>query len=425
MLEILGFIFWLSLFYMIILKAKFFKDEILDTQKKIILFTIKMLASCLYAYIVWHYYDGGDAMGYFVQGKYFYNMYHEISPKAFWDLMLEPNVGLYPDYRLDGIYKNSIYWTNNGSCFMARFNALLFFVSGGSYYTHSIIYGFVSFTGLFYLYKFCKNIAVDKALYFAIILFLVPSIVFWGAGIHKEAFTHLCLGMIMYYGDRYMNHRNIKDLSIVLLAMLVMYYIRNYVIFLLIPAGISYYITQFKNRSVAMTYTLVYLLILALAWIVNSMLSETGLIYRIVRMQSEFISGGGQSVINEKPMVPTLYGFLQFAPRAFVNAFFRPFFTDCYKVLIWISSIEMYFIYLLLIFSWVKFQKKCSTQQWNVALFFIVFGFTYCMLLGYLVNTFGAMVRYKSSALPFLLCGIVFMLDLSKLPDILKHYKKK
>lgn len=423
MLEILGFIFWLVLFYVIVLKAGFFKDDVLNTRNRFVLFSIKMIASCAYAWIVWEYYDGGDTMGYFVQGRFFHNVFHESGAAAFWQLMLQPNIGRYPDTELDYIYKNSIYWTNNGSCFMARFNAFLFFVSGGSYYTHSIIYGFLSFTGLYAMYKFCKALAPAKSSLFAIALFLVPSIVFWGAGIHKEAFAHLCLGFGLYGSYLFAKTKNYKYVLLVVAALILMYYIRNYVVMLMLPAALGYYLSIKGNWNIISTYIAVYSVGILATWMVNSLVSETGLIYRIVGMQNEFISGGGRSVINEKPMVPTLYGLIQFAPRAAVNAFFRPFFQDCYKALTWFSFVELYLMYTVMILYSLKSKIEKDLNLKKIGIFFIIFAVTYFIFLGYLVNTFGAMVRYKASALPFFLCGFIFLIDSNKISGIFKNYK--
>jgi hypothetical protein len=96
-------------------------------------------------------------------------------------------------------------------------------------------------------------------------------------------------------------------------------------------------------------------------------------------------------------------------PNGLLNLGIRPLPTDCIKSNFWcfLAMVESYFFLALIIYCGIRIQWKKLTQN-NIALFCLSFTLFVSIVIGLIVNNAGAMVRYKSIILPFLLLGLYF-----------------
>lgn len=427
--EAIGFLIWIAIIYFIITHFSFFKDNYLTNKKIIFFFTFKFIFGCAYSYIIFYSYMAGDSLGYFNQGLYFYNIIENQGWREFASILLQPNTGSYPEAQLSKYYANAIYWTNNGSCLMARFNAVFHIISGHFYLTHTLLYSFISFIGLIGIYKTTTHYFRDKKAWIAGSIMLFPSIAFWGSGIHKEAFMHLSFGLILYYTLCYKSTNKLQYIIYIFIFSVLAFYVRNYAFALFFPPYLAYLICQkyYNNINAKPKTTFIFIAVysafLILTWLYNQYFTNRGLVYKIVKTQNEFISNGGNSVIVQKSMDPTIDGIFRFFLSALSNGFFRPFPTDTYKVFILFTSLELWLFWLLFISTLFFF---CDYKKFlhPLILFFFCFSLTYMLMLGYLVNTFGAIVRYKTTILPMLLVVWVILVDRNKIKNTITYINK-
>ena len=91
--------------------------------------------------------------------------------------------------------------------------------------------------------------------------------------------------------------------------------------------------------------------------------------------------------------------------ESIINPIFRPFPSECKSFLPVVACIETW-IYLGVV-SYLFFSLKLNALSRNpYAIFSILFGLSTLFLIGLIVNNSGAIVRYRSVAIPFILIGL-------------------
>jgi hypothetical protein len=88
----------------------------------------------------------------------------------------------------------------------------------------------------------------------------------------------------------------------------------------------------------------------------------------------------------------------------FYNSFCRPLFFDMKGITGFIASLENLFV-LLLCFLAIFFYRKGNPQQ-NLIFFCLFFVLANHLIIGTIVPVSGAIVRYKTTTLPLLLCAL-------------------
>ncbi|HEY5664584.1 MAG TPA: hypothetical protein VIS05_11170 [Ilumatobacter sp.] len=89
--------------------------------------------------------------------------------------------------------------TGTGTRFLEQFTGLVYTVVGSSRLAGFLVFAWMSYWGLVFLVK-AAVVAVPglAARRYALLVFLLPSIVYWGSSIGKEAFAGLWLGVVSY-----------------------------------------------------------------------------------------------------------------------------------------------------------------------------------------------------------------------------------
>ncbi|MBI2269730.1 MAG: hypothetical protein HYU69_05155 [Bacteroidetes bacterium] len=109
----------------------------------------------------------------------------------------------------------------------------------------------------------------------------------------------------------------------------------------------------------------------------------------------------------------TPWSLLKATPVALHNALFRPVLLGKHW-LINIASVENWFI-LCFISCCLLFSKPLKTINWNYVLMGCTFSLMMYLLIGWITPVLGAIVRYKTPALPFFLIAFLCVLDQAKL----------
>ncbi|OPZ96678.1 MAG: hypothetical protein BWY70_01696 [Bacteroidetes bacterium ADurb.Bin408] len=120
---------------------------------------------------------------------------------------------------------------------------------------------------------------------------------------------------------------------------------------------------------------------------------------------------------------PNLGSFLKNAPRALFNVFFMPHVFMKQSFLSWLSSIENLLLLLMLIITSLHLKIKNRTVPlfW-FCLFFVFFTF---LLIGLTTPVYGAIVRYKVPALPFLMVLMFLLMDNDKFKNTYNSFIKR
>ncbi|MFC2176657.1 hypothetical protein ACFLR1_06800 [Bacteroidota bacterium] len=121
------------------------------------------------------------------------------------------------------------------------------------------------------------------------------------------------------------------------------------------------------------------------------------------------------STINIPKLEANAWSVLKAVPLAFVNAAFRPFPWNIRSPFMLLSGIENIILMLLFLAAGIRFLKNPFGHSFlkSKSVFYvaILFAATILILTGLVTPVVGAIVRYKVPALPFLVCGLLAVVD--------------
>ena len=185
-----------ALFIVLIKKHSFFQTEGISRNTFIGAFLLKISAGTILWFVYTHIYSersNVDIFKYFDDGKVIYNALF-IHPVDYLKMLVGIN-----DPALQHYLENTGHWKRvfnqglyNDNRTVIRFNALVDIFSFGYYHVHTVMMCFVSFLGLTGLYKSFVPFLSNKKKELFIIIFLIPSVLFWGSGVLKEGLIQRC-----------------------------------------------------------------------------------------------------------------------------------------------------------------------------------------------------------------------------------------
>jgi len=422
--------FILSLFYFIIFcvlinKISLFKDSIIPNNWFIVVFGIKVIVSILLTLIYTYYYKNRDTADIF---KYF-----DDSLAMFEALKTEPLDYLKMLFGIDNdhtyfttkYYQYMNHWSRpyssdliSDSHLIIRFNAFVRLFSFGHIQVHNVFINFVSLVGLTLLFKVFKAFLLkkEKALFY--LVFLVPSVLFWGSGLLKESIILFGLGLILYsiFNIR-IQFRFIYLLTITFGAILIIY-TKFYILIALSIPILGYIINSyFKLKKIRIGYLTATLLFIAVCYIASIVNSQLDIIFQITNKQQSFSRFIAAVPTNSGFLIPELkdgYSIILNSPNALLNTFIRPFFWECNSLFVWLSLIENFFVISFMVLV-IFLKKEMNNIQRNIFYFNLIFVLGLFLLIGLTTPVFGSIIRYKIPGLILLLISLLLLLDLEKI----------
>jgi hypothetical protein len=349
---------------------------------------------------------GGDTFLYFDDANIIYNTL-KIDPFVYLKLAIGTNdYTPVPKYILP--YTDAMhFWFDNSNYFLVRLNALIRLFSFGVYNVHAIIFSFLSFIGTYNLYLFFEDKVINKKI-LQFILFGIPSIVFWTSGVHKEAIVIFALGTILYNLDHVIQSNYTKrNLFFAILGLVLLAYVRMYLLAFLLPliAAMILY-NRFETKETSLKVFMVALgAFFAILFLIDMYTPKFSFFQEILVRRAYFLNSPGNMTFPVEGIPHNYKGVLMLFWEAVTNPFIRPLPEDCNVFLAYMASIET--VILLLVFIGLLASVKIKSILRNpYAIFSILFGLSTLFLIGLIVNNSGAIVRYRSIAIPFILIGL-------------------
>jgi hypothetical protein len=130
-----------------------------------------------------------------------------------------------------------------------------------------------------------------------------------------------------------------------------------------------------------------------------------------------------KSLVDIKRNKPDIINILISFPKAFLNTLLFPLPGLSVNPLKLIPAIQNVMILLLLLFS--LFFMKTNVQHKAIIVFCLSFVIILYTLIGLTTPVAGAIIRYKSPAIPFLLIALFLLLDKDKLLKLFSFLKRK
>lgn len=320
--------------------------------------------------------------------------------------------------------------TSNG--LIIRLIAICNIFSFSNIYINTLFFSFFSFSGLTALYKvFSKHFRAVPVIP-VVALYLLPSVVFWGSGLLKEAPVFFFLGLL-FYG--FTNANRTVQILVPLLCVPALLMLRPPLFVALIPAALVFSTAdtllnyrgtpaQLVRRRIA----------LALIWLLGLVIvgyNAPRICEQVITKRNEFVALGLQenpgSYFDKTVLQTDCGSFGKLLPVAFVDGSFRPFVWSAANKIELLFGIEQTMLWLVVLLLLLRYGSIPTIGTFPALFFCIVFALGFYWLIGLTVPIMGAVVHYRVLATPFLVLGTGYFLNLEKFKYDLNrlHFLKK
>lgn len=398
-------------FYYIIRKSNFFKTGGVKAWLPGAFFLLKCLSGILLGLLYTYYYTNykdADSFKFFTDSKIMFDTL--FTRPADFIRMFTGFQGKSPD--ILHYYMDMNAWLNTSPLYndnktLVRLNAFFRFFSFGHYYVHVIFINFISFTGLFCLYKTFISYCDDKKTELLVFTFMMPSILFWGSGLLKDGLLITGFGILLYSYSQILLHGFTKRrLFYLLIGLTILVFTKAYVLALILPALIAWWITRnWSTPKTILTFIGIYAIYFITAFNLYHYNDDYNVAALIFYKQKNFIEIGDQHAATMIP--PPVFecsgpSIMVNSLKAFSNTFLRPFLTDVHgNPMVLLSALENLLIVFMLIISVLSF-RRVKKETIPFLMFNIVFVLLLFILIGLITPILGAIVRYRIVALPSL-----------------------
>lgn len=419
-MQYLLFFIYLLGFCWLIPRIPFFKKSGISTPVLLGLFLIRAFFSVLAAYIALHN-EVSDT-----------RTFHNYGIEEYHILLSNPGeffTNIFTSYSSESYSRfleiTGSFWNDLRSNIIIKMLAIMDIFSGCSLYINSLFFVFFIFGGSVALYRtFIQNLPPFKwELIFSI--FLLPSALIFTSFIHRDGLIFLTLSIILYITNKGLLQQrfSIRQIISIFLLLLFILLLRNYVFLFFLPAWIAWMWTYRKPKKSLLIYAGIYATSIILFFCSQWIPPHVNLPEEIVERQQAFIelSDSASTAVSISLLEPNVLGFVKNTPEAFNNSVLRP---GIMKIFIWYYTpfvIETFLIKVIFILFLIFRRKNISVPP---LIYFCIF-FSACMLLitGYIVPILGAIIRYRSVYLIFLLLPMICYTDWEKILKTLRIRK--
>lgn len=369
------------------------------------LWAFKVLLGIVYYYIHIDYYAGGDTLLYVEEATKIYS--------TFWE---------YPTYYLEGIMGQApeapiqdlfIYPTGRemlrhlGTYVLVHWQALLMLITGPSYFMQI---GLLAFFTTWASLSLCRTLSRETHLSLNLLVGLccfTPSIAFWTAGIHKDAYQFILLSCLIQLLLIQVPKR--KDYLLIFLVLLGLGCIRPYLYAILLPSLAGFYLLKnypSRQRSVKsfFGYSAIVIVSLALINIGFYVTNGTDLIEVLSYKHTQFLNENMRANTSLSSVHYTTTSLVFELPIGLFKAIFRPTFVECTDALIIAAFIEIIGL-LFLIVIYLRNSVKAFVLH-PIFYFLFIYAIIHLCVIGLLVPNAGTIVRYRSIPLLFLIISL-------------------
>lgn len=315
-------------------------------------------------------------------------------------------------------YESNIY---NDAHTMIRFNAVVRLISFSEFHVHTVVAAFLSMTGMVALYRaFVGSLpGLERAL--MVVVFLLPSVLFWASGVIKESLLFFGLGLLVHKVTRMLEQSpRWKDPFVLCLIGILLFFLKFYVLLSLLPALILLVWSRRSTRgAVWLKAMIVYGLFALIGLNMEHLIPGLDILGTITMKQRDFIGlaiqmNSGSFVMPPKLLLPDALLFLSQAPYAAYITLVGPMIHSGSGALGLISAIENLVIIVFLALT-IVFRRPWARLDHTLLLVVLLYVFVLVLVIGWTTPVMGAIVRYRTPLLPFLMIAGLLLLDRNRL----------
>ncbi len=417
---------YIIIFWILIRNHSFFRLEGVRNESLRWIFLIKVVAGFSLLLVYTYYYTDrstSDIYKYFDHAKVMYNALYT-NPIDYFKMLF----GVMNDnaYFTENYYQYMPQWFRSfdsnifsDSHAIIRFNAFIMLFSFGNISVHVVVMAFLSFIGSTAIYKFYTRHSKKSKLGLFFSVYLVPSALFWGSGLMKEGLLFFALGILIYEVDKIPNKLNIFRIFWILFAVLLLMHTKIFILLMIIPLLIAHKnINSVSKQKISLLYLLIVTLFITIGYFSFKQMGNLDAFKMIAQKQNDFIAlaqlENAGSIINYHKLEPNVISMITNLPGSILNTFVRPIpFLDNSPV--YLPNIFENLLVFICIMLCLIFPNKLNKNEKSIINFSVWFVFGVLILTGLTTPILGAIVRYKSIALPFLFSIFVILTDKNKL----------
>jgi hypothetical protein len=405
-LEHLLFAAYLILAAWLVTRTRFFLSSGLSKPQLVILFLLKVMAGILYGWVGVYYGElaqMSDTWGFHYESIKEYHLLQQ-SPGDFFSSIFH---NTYKEGYTKFLASENSWWNDLKGTSFVKLLAIFNLASFGHYYTNVIFYSFLTMFGPVAFYRVMKVEFPHNNFAVVLATFLVPSFLYWTSGLHKDGLIFLGMAMViysLYFGFKEKKFTAARLLSI-FVGLLLVLVLRNFLIIPFLPALFTWVVSKKANTKPWIIFACFYAVFVLLFFTARYLHPRLNFPEEVVSRQEAFLRLGGGSAVEVARLKPTFWNFVTNTPQAFALSTIRPYPADVHHLLSLAAAVEINSLLLLSLVCFL-FRKK-GPRLTPELLFFVFFSLSVLLMIGYTVNILGAIVRYRSIVLTFLIVPIV------------------
>ena len=393
----------------------------------------KIIAVIAFLFVYIYYYGGGDTIGYYRSAEVLVNLFFR-HPKVYFSILFG-NTSLENFSFFDSSTGYPWYYTDTWSFFVVRITSVFVFFGLKSILATTIIVATVTYSGVWYLFKFLSTHYPSLEKQFSIAILFYPSVAFWGSGILKDSYTLMASFFIFVAMFQLLVYKKniIKNILLFIVSFIIIMNIKPYIFFIEAFSFLVIFLyivlkgVRIKFLRILL-FPVVILSVTAFAIWIYSIIGKTAggfyasvndIVEMIVIKQRDLTQEyyGGNS-FNIGYFDPTFTGIMSKFFPATIAGLFRPFLWEAKNVVMLLSGIEDFFVLLFFILVVVKFlgllvSKGIKTVRFlsdTLVVYSLVYSVLFAFVVGLITANFGALVRYRIPYASFFLI-LLFILN--------------
>lgn len=293
---------------------------------------------------------------------------------------------------------SSIY-NNLKTTVFVKFLAILNVFTLKNYYANLIILNLVFFVGNLALYKLLVKGYQGNKWVLIMAVFLLPNFLFWQSGLHKDGLVFSFLCFCMYSLNAiYQTQFKFKYVIIAIASFSCIFFIKNYLSILFLVAFVVYLIILKANSN----RLLLVLTVLVGSYIVFALLGGPNI---LANKRTEFLQLPSNTLVAAPNLKSNISSVLYFFPSALNMSLFQPKFWEAKTPFSFMAGLHQLAIVVTLVVLIIL--PKKNRKNLAITAFCLVFGILLTLLNGYIIPFAGAIIRYNSFTLPFLVGGLI------------------
>ena len=205
----------------------------------------------------------------------------------------------------------------------------------------------------------------------------------------------------------------LKKILLIISGFLILLVFRNYIIVIIAPALLAWLLANKWPKYALAVFSGIYIFFIMLFFTVRYIDPKLDFPQAVVNKQEAFMQLHGNSYVPIKKLKPDIKSFLINFPQALSLTALRPYPADVNHILSLAAAVETDFLLLLVLLFFLF--KTNGIRSKNFLYTSLFFSFSILITIGYTVNFLGAIVRYRSIVIPFLIVPLVAQIDWKRL----------